>query len=679
MAGAAAVALAVRSPAPLPRAEILWDTWGVPHVYGQDAEAVLYGFGWAQAQAHGDLLLELYGQARGRAAEYWGPERADGDRLVRMLGIPRRAEAWYAAQIVEERALLDAFAQGINDYAREHPEAIDDSMELVLPVRGADILAHVQHAIHFTFLSSPAREIHLLAAGSNAWAIAPSRSASGHAMLLANPHLPWSGIFTWFEAHLVAPGLDAYGVTFVGMPFLGVAFNERLGWSHTVNPIDGADLYELTLVEGGYEWDGGVRLFEARVDTIRIRAEDGSLRAEPLLILESVHGPVIAREGDKLYALRVAGLDQPHLLGQYWQMARARDLAEFEAALARLQMPMFNTIYADRDGHVLFVFNGRVPVRRPSDWDVWAGKVRGDTSATLWTEIHPYSDLPRVLDPPSGWIQNANDPPWTATLPPLDPADYPSYFAPRGMDFRPQRSIRMLVEDDTISFDEMVAYKHSTRMELADRLLDDLVPPARARGEIAGRAAEVLDTWDRSADAGSRGGVLFQLFFDELGRRYDPLELAFVVPWDPERPLETPDGLADPELAVDALAAAAQRADSAFGALDVAWGDIHRLRRDSIDLPGNGADDRLGVFRVTNYSEDSDGRFRANRGDTYIAVIEFGDPLRAMGLLGYGNWSQPGSPHRTDQLPLFAEKRLRPIWRERAEIEAHLELQETLP
>jgi len=682
LAAAAAAALTIRAPAApqgAPRAEILWDRWGVPHVYGEDAEGALYAFGWAQAEAHGDLLLGLYAEARGQAAEVWGAERAEQDRLVRTLGIPARAEAWVTEQTPEERALLDAFAAGINDFARVHPEALDDQLEAVLPVRPADVLAHLQRAIHFTFLSSPGEAARRLAAGSNAWAIAPSRSASGRAMLLANPHLPWGDLFTWFEAHLVAPGLDAYGVTFVGLPFLGIAFNERLGWSHTVNPIDAADLYELALVDGGYRWDGSVRPFEARHDTIWIRDPDGTTRAEPFAVLASIHGPVIARKDDTAWALRVTGLDQPHLFGQYWEMARARDLGEFEAALARLQMPMFNTVYADRDGHVLYVFGGRLPVRPGGAWEDWSGIVRGDTSATLWGATHPYGDLPRVLDPPSGWVHNANDPPWTATLPPLDPERYPSYLAPLGMRFRPQRSARMLAADSSITLEEMIAYKHVTRMELADRLLDDLLPAARAKGGAAARAAEVLAAWDRGADAESRGGVLFEAFAGELAERSGGLGRALAIPWSPDRPLETPDGLADPTLAVEALEAAAARVEGASGALDAAWGDVHRLRRDSVDLPGNGAGDHLGVFRVAEWAPDADGRLRAVSGDTYVAAIEFGESPRAMALLGYGNWSRPGSPHRTDQLPLFAEKRLRPVWRARDDVEANLERREKLP
>ena len=340
---------------------------------------LFYAFGWAQMANHGDLLLELYGQARGRAAEYWGRRYIQGDQYVRIMGVPQRARTWYQAQSPQMRTYLNAFVAGINAYAQTHPDQLNPERQLALPVVPEDPLAHLQRVIHLSFVApNQAREAqNWQRAGSNAWAVAPSRSASGHAMLLANPHLPWGGMTTWFEVQLRGPGLDAYGATLVGFPLLGIAFNNHLGWTHTNNPMDGADLYELELMEGGYRWNGRVQAFAQSVDTLRVRQEDGTLRAEPLLILRSVHGPVLARKQDKAVALRLAGLDQPHLMEQYWDMIRATSLAQFEAALQRLQMPFFNVVYADRDGHILYLFGGHTPRRSRGDWGDWQGVVPG--------------------------------------------------------------------------------------------------------------------------------------------------------------------------------------------------------------------------------------------------------------------------------------------------------------
>jgi acyl-homoserine-lactone acylase len=666
------------------RPEILWDTYGIPHIFARSAHDASRAFGWAQAHSHGDLLLSLYGEARGRAAEYWGAHNLQQDRNLRTLGVPGRARVWYEQQDPGMKRVLDAFAEGINAYASAHPERIADSVKVVLPVHGTDVLAHINRVLHFTFITGRAGIEGQLNAirepGSNAWAVAPANSATGHALLLINPHLPWDGLYTLYEAQLVAPGLDAYGAALVGTPMFIVGFNDHLGWTHTVNPLDAADLYELTRSGSGYLWDGGVRDFEVRADTIRVRRADGELVPEVLQIRSSVHGPVVAQQEDRAYALRVAGIDEPHVLDQYDEMIRATNRMEFEAALSRLQMPFFNVVYADRDGHILYVFNGRVPDRPQGDWAFWARPVRGDTSATLWTGSHEYGELPRVLDPPNGWLQNANEPPWTATVPVLlHPDSFPAYMAPRGMGLRPQRSVRMLMENPRLTLDEMIRLKHSTRLELADRVLDDLITAARANGGAdARRAADVLERWDRSADAGSRGTVLFLAWAQAAVSRSGGSGNLFASGWTMSDPMNGPAGLRDPRVAAAVLDSVAPVVESRHGALDVAWGELHRLRRDSVDLPANGGPGDFGIFRVTSFAPHADGRSAAVHGDSYVAAIEFSTPVRARALLGYGNASQPGSPHRTDQLHLYSRKELRPVWRTRAEIEANLATRETL-
>ncbi|NKB70069.1 MAG: acylase [Candidatus Latescibacteria bacterium] len=662
---------------PAAQTEILWDTWGVPHIFARTNSELFYAFGWAQMANHGNLLLELYGQARGRGAEYWGASYIQGDQYVRIMEVPRRAQDWYRTQSPQMRAYLDAFAAGINAYAQAHPDRLDPQRQVVLPVQTEDVLAHLQRVVHLSFIGgNQARGAgQWQQAGSNAWAVAPSRSASGHALLLANPHLPWGGMMTWFEAHLQGPGLNAYGATLVGFPILAIAFNDHLGWTHTNNTMDGADLYELELAEGGYRWDDGVRAFEQRLDTLRVRQEDGTINEQPLPIMRSVHGPVLAQKEGKAVALRLVGLDQPHIMEQYWAMMGATSLDQFETALKRLQMPFFNVVYADRQGHILYLFGGHTPRRPQGDWTYWQGLVPGHTAATLWTDIHPYDELPRLLDPANGWVQNANDPPWTATMPyVLEATAFPPYMAPSSyLGFRQQRSVRMLSQDASITFEELIDYKHDTRMERADHLVDDLLAAVAAHGgDSLQTAAAVLTAWDRRAHATSKGAVLFEQWLSEVGRS------PFAAPWQAERPLATPAGLDDPAAAVAALGHAAAKVRADHGALDIAWGQIHRLRVAGHDLPASGGGGNLGLFRTLWFNPGPDGKRQVTGGDSYVAAVEFGDTVRARTLLGYGNASQPDSPHRGDQLELMAQGQLRPVWRSRDAVEAHLEQRETI-
>lgn len=656
--------------------EILWDRWGVPHIHAPEPGELFRAFGWAQMKNHANLILRLYGEARGRAAEYWGESYLVSDRYLRTMGVSERAQQWYGAQSPRFKGYLDRFVEGMNAYARRHPESVDPEMEVVLPLGPTDVLGHLQRVIHLSFVG---REVTFGRArqpvpGSNGWAIAPSRTAGGNAMLLVNPHLPWSSFFTWFEVHWKTPEVDAYGATLVGMPILGLGFNDHLGWTHTTNPLDGIDLFELTLVEGGYRWDGAVKGFETETQSIRVRRPDGTVRRETLEVRRSVHGPVLEVKGDKAVAVRLAGLDQPHMFEQYWDMIRARNLEEFESALRRLQVPIFNVIYADREGHILYLFGGRTPVRSRGRWQDWQGVVPGDRSETLWTRTHPYEELPRVVDPSNGWLQNANDPPWSSTLPGLlNPGDFPAYLAPRGLRFRAQRSLRMLQQGRKIDFESLSRYKHSTRMEMADRILDELTAAVGPRsGKLARQAAQVLEEWDRRTEAQSRGAVLFAEWVRTLGAGM------FATPWQETEPLTTPKGLANPVAAVAALERAARNTIDRFGSVDVPWGEVYRLRIGERDLPASGGPSRLGVFRSLEFAPEKDGRFRALFGDSFVALVEFSRPVRAKALLSYGNASQSDSPHRGDQLALFARKQLRPVWRTRKEIEAHLESREVL-
>lgn len=665
--------------------EILWDTYGVPHIFASDDAGLFHAFGCAQVQSHGDVLLRLYGRARGRAAEYWGEKYRDEDRWVRTNGVPARAEVWYSQQRPSFRRLLDAFAEGINACAEARRADLADEVEVVLPVKPSDIMAHAQRVIHFTFMAGMQQAASLAARraaqaappdpppmASNAWAIAPRRSAGGAAMLLANPHLQWSDQTLFYEAQLAGPTVNAYGATLVGFPVLGIAFTDRLGWTHTVNTLDETDFYQLTPAGGGYRLDGAVRAFDVEQQTITVKGADGVMRTEPLAIRRSVHGPVVADGTSGPIALRVAGLDRPGALEQWWDMARARDMRGFVAVVKRLQIPVFAIIYADRDGHILHIHNGQVPVRPPGRTDWWS-TVPGDTSATLWKATHRYEDLPIVIDPPSGWLQSSNDPPWTTTFPAvLDPRRFPTYLTGQYMSFRTRRSIRLLMDAPPMTLSSLVQAKFSTRMELADRILDDVLAAARTSpDEIVREAAAVLERWDRTADAGSRGAVLFESFVRRMwsASKGRPFE----TPWDPARPLDTPKGLVNMPGVLTALKEAATDLQ---GRLDVAWGEVYRMRGPrGEDLPSNGGPGNpFGIFHVVQYSDR-----QANYGDSYIAAVQFSNPLRAHVLTAYGNSSQPGSPHAGDQLALLAKKQLRTAWRTREEILAHLERREELP
>lgn len=659
------------------KTEILWDNFGVPHIYGENARDMYYAFGWAQMNNHANLILLLYGQSRGRAAEYWGKDYVDSDKKILLFNLPEQSKIGYQQLIKEYRSYLDAFVKGMNDFAAKNPDEIGEKFKQVLPVTGYDVLSHTIRVTCLEFLA--AEDIYsakkLAEPGSNSIAIAPSKSATGNAMLLTNPHLPWSDYFLWFEAHLNTAGFSAYGIALVGMPSLSMAFNNYLGWAHTVNPIDASDRYELTLKEDGYLLDGITVPFDKKVVTIKVKQDDGSFSDNKVEFKYSKHGPVVGEKGNKAYSVRIAGLQNIRIFEQYHKMAASRNLDEFESALKMLQNPMFNVIYADKSGNILYVFNGDVPKRTQGDFSFWKGTIDGTDSKLIWQKIHPYEDLPRVLNPPAGFIQNCNDPPWTCTYPPvLDPKKYPSYMAPQqGMLMRPQRAVNLIKNNSSISFEQFINYKLNTGMETADRFLDDLLAAVEKYPDTtAEKAAAVLKKWDRKTDAGSKGAVLFTLWWDEVRNNM------FAVPWNSEEPVTTPHGFKDQKQVVSLLGKAANSALIKYGSLDIAWGDVYRFRMTGLDYPANGGPDQYGVFRTIYFTDDNDNKKHAIAGETYVAITEFGQKVKAQVLLSYGNATQPSNKHVGDQLKMLSEKKLRPALLDREAIMKNLEKRESL-
>ena len=338
-------------------------------------ESMFYAHGWAQMQNQANLLLRLYGESRGRAAEYWGPSNLELDRWVQLNGVPERAKAWYDAQDPTFRTYLDAFARGINDFAKAHPEAIDADKRVVLPVSGIDVVGHPLRAVHYGYMASPERmqrEVDAFkrgsvavaegpdpdrdefSAGSNTWTIGPSHSASGNAMLLINPHLAWGDTFyRYMEVHLVGPNYDLYGAPQVGFPVPVVGFNRHAGWGRTVNTIDTVDFFKLTVKDGQYLFDGQLRPFERSTKTLKIKQPDGTFREETLEIRRSV-------SRDRSCTTRTASpwpCASPASIGRRCSSsgsgwAKRPRSEQFKDALRMMAVPMWHANYADDKGHI---------------------------------------------------------------------------------------------------------------------------------------------------------------------------------------------------------------------------------------------------------------------------------------------------------------------------------------
>jgi acyl-homoserine-lactone acylase len=286
-------------------------------------------------------------------------------------------------------------------------------------------------------------------------------------------------------------------------------------------------------------------------------------------------------------------------------------------------------------------------------------------SDQVWSRVAPFDSLPQLLNPPGGYVRNENDSPHYTNLNRILPDTFPFWVEAPRLRLRSQHGLELLHNDRVFSLEDVVEAKHSMRMLLADRVKDDLIAAVRTATTDADllRAAALLEEWDNTVAADSRGGVLFEAWWD----RYRALARGelHAVEWSAAEPATTPRGLARSDLAAQAFEAAVYETARVFGGYDVAWGDVHRVRRGSVDVPVGGCGGALGCFRVLSFGTAADGRRVANGGDGWVLAVEFGEQPRAFSVLAYGQSPDPRSPYHADQAAMFAAGRMKPVrWTE---------------
>ena len=499
------------------------------------------------------------------------------------------------------------------------------------------------------------------------WAIAPSKSKSGKAMLLGNPHQPWAALY--WEAQVTVPGkLNFYGGTFVGSPVLTTGFNEHLGWTHTVDYPDLDDIYTLKMDPAKpdhYLFDGQSRPLQ------KVEIEVGG---EKRTYWDSHLGPVVHRTRDTAFAMKSATMSAWAYADEWYALSKTKNWKEFHEVIRRNQLPMFNVTYADVDGNIFYLWNGMVP-KRVDDGTDYRFEVPGDGDKYVWSTLHTTDELPQLLNPKGGYVQNCNAPPWWTSLrDPLDPKKFPSYFEPgRALSMRTMMSLEMLESQPKFSLEDVQRLKFNNRMLLASRVKPDLLAAIRTTASNSPdlmNAAKILEAWDNTTAHASRGGVLFMRFWETYSKE---VTQPYAKPWDAKDPLNTPSGLSFPATALNHLEAAVKYTRQNYGSEDVAWGDVYRIRLHDVDLPSDGADGIYGVFHVVTYQDAPDHKRVANGGDGWIMTVEFGKPLKAYSLLAYGETSDPKSKHSTDQAKLFSDHQFKPVWFYERDLNAHVE------
>jgi acyl-homoserine-lactone acylase len=671
--------------------------YGVPHIEGQTLEAAAFGFGYCQAEDHLINILRGILGVRGGLAATFGPGEGDknieDDFRSRQFRIYARAVENYHRLDPDYRSMVEGFAAGLNFYVERHRGGVPDWAPAVTPhdvtaygLAGVMRFAFNRSNLVRDFLKTQGVSTAALdrargdvdaasesAIGSNMWAFAPSRSRSGRAILMGNPHQPWAPVSTYYEAHMIVPGrLNFYGSTFIGRPIITSGWNEHLGWSHTVNVPDLEEIYELDLDPeraDHYRFDGGVVPLARDDVTIRVKS-DGEPKTETRTFWHAPLGPVIHRTDAKAYVLRSACYENHRAYEQWLKMTQTKSYAEFRRVVEMNQIPMFNICYADRSGNIFYLWNGTVPNLPHAAHKAEA--VRAARTADVWTRFHATSELPQLFNPPGGYVQNCNSPPYLTNLHvPLDPARFPPHFGANDLSLRTQLSLRLVHNDRKLTLEEVCELKHDPTMLVAERVKAELVAALKASQPTSqiDEAIKILEAWDNKVAAESRGATLFANWWN---RYYERGVGKHAVAWSADEPTATPRGLADQQRAVQAFVDALEEVTRLYGRPDVAWGETHRIRKGTLDLPLSGGPATAGCFRVLDFRQDTDGKLVANTGDSWVFAVEFSQPPKAYTVVAYSQSDVEQSPHFSDQAALFSAGKMKRAAFTEQEIEAQL-------
>jgi acyl-homoserine-lactone acylase len=661
--------------------EVIRTAHGVPHIRAENLRAAGYALAWIMSEDYGPRTgMRLLG-ARGELARFEGRARLDADFENRRARA--RAIATYHLLDPETRDIYDGFAAGVNRYVALHAAEFPPGMPL--DFNGYDVAT-----LHIGDGPTAAKIRRFLAAqgagsqpraapedvpeeparsassddGSNAWALAPARTRSGKAILLRNPHLAWTA--GYYEAHMTVPGVvDFYGDFRIGGPLIVIGgFNRNLGWATTnSNSGDLTEIYSLELDPASadhYLLDGASLPLTRESLTVSFK-EGEAVSSETRDFWSTPLGPVIHRTADRIFIARTAGDGEYRAGEQSLRMMRAKSLAEWKTAMQIRALVTSNYTYADRAGNILSLWNAALPDLPHASGGDKATPAR--EMRDLWTRYVPFAALPQMRNPPGGYLHSENDSPHFANVRGrVNTVNVYQNIEPPMLRLRSQHAIQLIGGDRKVSLEEVIRLKHSYRMLLADRVKPDLlaaVKATRPAGEVA-RAAALLRRWNNTAAPESRGATLFEIWFLRYAQGRQGSDV-FAHEWSVADPLRTPRGLADPVGAAAAFNWAVEETARRHGRWDVAWGDVHRVRRGTVDVPVGGCSGLMGCFRVLGFAREADGKLAANTGDGWVLAVEFGDTPRAYSVLAYGESSQSASPWYADQAAMFARGEMKKV------------------
>ena len=643
-------------------ARILRDEYGTAHIFGVTDADAHFGFAYAHAEDAWEVMEETIMAGRGMASQYRGQAEAPGDYLFDLFRVEQSVAAGDLGIPDDVRAIIQAYAAGVNLFGAEHPERVTPGL---LPVTEDDINTAVMWLTPFFYrldgyleplfsetdkpqvspwAQTSSLDIEDVVRGSNGFAVAPSRSADGHTRLIVNSHQPMNGRYAWYETHLVSEeGLNIFGGVFPGTPVIPQGITPNTAWTHTVNRPDLIDIYKLAVDDEDdpqtYELDGEMREFDRSESKFRVKLWGPFSLPVTRDVLWSEHGPVLSTPNGH-FALRFAGMGETAAVEQWFRMAKAQNLDEWRAALDINGVLSFNIVYGDRQGNIGTIYNSRMPNR--IDGPDWESILPGDDSQLIWDGFRPVSDLPQYWNPDCGWVFSANATPFNVTDPDcnLKREDFSATFGIEDrITNRSRRALALFTPDPSITREELLRYRSDTFYapeSLLMGLVVDLVAMQSDDKDVQA-AQEVLRNWDGNTIKSSRGAALAVITgMRTLGYEYTD----------------------DAEPSLDILLEVAGELEAEFGRIDPEWGEVNRIQRGEENWPLDGAPDVLRAIYSDKDGVATQGYLNAFAGDTHIMVADWSPDgtLRAESILQYGSATvDESSPHYDDQVEMFSK------------------------
>jgi len=669
------------------RVEIIRDDFGVPHVYAKtDADAV-FGMLYAQCEDDFNRIEQNYIWAIGRLAEVEGESALYSDVRARLFMTQEEAEEAYENSPKWLRELCDAFADGINYYLHTHPEVkprLLTHFESWMPFYfsegsiGGDIEristakikamyeGEVQKAV--AQVETQIQEQELLSlydepAGSNGIALNGSMTASGNAMLLINPH---TSFFFRGEMHVVSEeGLNAYGAVTWGQFFIYQGFNEKTGWMHTSTYTDVIDEYiettRSTATGKEYRYGNEWRPIDSLKQSFTIRTDQGP-QEKIMTLFRTHHGPITHEIEGQLTATAMMW-SPAKALEQSFTRTKQSNYEGFRAMMDIKTNSSNNTVYADADQNIAYWHGNFIP-QRDTRFD-FSKPVDGSDPNTDWKGLHEVSEHITLLNPATNWLQNCNSTPFTAAGPESPkPEDYPYYMSTAPENFRGVHALNLLQQPNRHTLESLIELAYDTHLPAFEALLPGLVnaydrsPQPQISEEI-----ELLRTWDYRTSKTSKAMTLAHFYATELYQRaprpqgFSPMEL--ITYWGSDQDLGG--------IRLEVFNTVVAQLQEDFGTSQIEWAEVNRYQRidgairqafnDSLPSVGIGhASGRWGALAAygARYSNNTK-KIYGTRGNSFVAVVEFGEKVRAKSLLAGGQSGDPKSRHFDDQVELYAE------------------------